>query len=93
MLAQIETDKVTIDVKHTAAQPGRVKELLVKEEVRAYCVSQQRGASDTSTTSATPFHSTIMAWHTAGQLQHALQFLSVPEWLVDAAIFACNRVQ
>lgn len=32
VLAQIETDKVTIDVKYTDAQPGVVSKVLIKEE-------------------------------------------------------------
>jgi pyruvate/2-oxoglutarate dehydrogenase complex dihydrolipoamide acyltransferase (E2) component len=32
VLAQIETDKVTIDVKYTEGQPGVVSKVLVKEE-------------------------------------------------------------
>lgn len=32
VIAQIETDKVTIDVKYTDSQGGTIKELLVKEE-------------------------------------------------------------
>lgn len=32
MLAQIETDKVTIDVRYTEAQPGVVSKVLIKDE-------------------------------------------------------------
>lgn len=32
VLLQIETDKVTIDVRYTGSEPGTVKEILVKEE-------------------------------------------------------------
>ena len=32
MLLQIETDKVTIDVRYTESQPGTIKEYLVSEE-------------------------------------------------------------
>lgn len=49
MLAQIETDKVTIDVKYTEATPGVVSKVLVKEddtvEVGQECFVVDVGAS------------------------------------------------
>ena len=35
IIAQIETDKVTIDVKYSAKEPAKLTELLVAEGVRA----------------------------------------------------------
>ena len=32
MLLQIETDKVTIDVRYTETQPGKIREFLVSED-------------------------------------------------------------
>ena len=32
IVLQIETDKVTVDVRYTTGKPGKLKELLVKEE-------------------------------------------------------------
>ena len=49
MLAQIETDKVTIDVKYTEAQPGVVSKVLVNAddtvEVGQECFVVDVGAS------------------------------------------------
>jgi len=32
IVLQIETDKVTVDVRYTTGKPGKLKEMLVKEE-------------------------------------------------------------
>lgn len=32
IVLQIETDKVTVDVRYTTGKPGKMKEMLVKEE-------------------------------------------------------------
>lgn len=32
IVLQIETDKVTVDVRYTTGKPGKLKEILVKEE-------------------------------------------------------------
>lgn len=32
IILQIETDKVTVDVRYTTGKPGKLKEMLVKEE-------------------------------------------------------------
>ncbi len=32
IVLQIETDKVTVDVRYTNGKPGKLKEMLVKEE-------------------------------------------------------------
>ena len=32
IIAQIETDKVTIDVRYTEAKPGKVKEILISKD-------------------------------------------------------------
>ncbi len=32
IIAQIETDKVTIDVRYTEAKPGKIKEILINKD-------------------------------------------------------------
>ena len=51
MVVQIETDKVTIDVRYTESAPGKIKEFLVKPE-DTVTVGQEvavidKGAGDT----------------------------------------------
>ena len=70
MVAQIETDKVTIDVRYTESVPGKIKEILVKPDdtvtVGQDVAIVDKGAGDEGGGGA--FHQTSMH---AAKLQQA----------------------